>query len=290
MEHMKKLLLLFLISSTSLWAQEFRIVAVGDLHGDFDNAIAVLKKAQIIDEKLEWIGGKTILVQTGDEIDRGDGDRKVLDFFENLKPAAQMVGGEVYALLGNHEIMNADMDFRFVFEGGWSEFAEFSDLYKPSEANSLDFKSFGRAYAFNPGGPYAKILANRLSVLKIHDIIFVHGGLLPQYARIGIDNINAEVSNWLFGVSGRPQWFEDDQNPFWTRKLSLDTTEKDCALLKETLDLTKSKFMVVSHTVQSEINSACDGLVYRIDTGISTYYGGPLSALEILPDRVNIIK
>lgn len=287
---MKKLILLFLISISSLWAQEFRIVAIGDLHGDFDHTIAVLKKAQIINENLEWIGGKTILVQTGDEIDRGDGDRKIIDFFEKLKVLAQKDGGEVFPLLGNHEIMNAEMDFRFVFDGGWSEFEEFSGQYSPNGSATLEPKSFGRAFAFTPGGPYAKILSNRLSVLKIHDILFVHGGLLPHYAKMGIDNLNAEVSNWLLGVSGKPKWFEDDQNPFWTRKLSLNTTEKDCDLLKETLKITNSKFMVVSHTVQDEINSACEGQVYRIDTGMSEYYGGPLEALEILPDKVNIIR
>jgi len=287
---MKKLIFLFLLSFTSLYAKGFRIVAVGDLHGDFDHAVAVLKKASLIDENLQWIGKKTILVQTGDQIDRGDQDRKILDLFERLKPAAQRVGGEVYALVGNHEIMNADMDFRYVFDGGWGEFDEFADLYNSDGSTTLDSRSFGRAAAFTPGGPYAKILSNRLTVLKLHDIIFVHGGLLPQYAKRGIDTINAEVSNWLLGVSGRPEWFEDNQNPVWSRKFSLDTKEKDCELLKETLDLTKSKFMVVSHTVQSEINSACQGLVYRIDVGISGYYGGPISALEILPNQVNIIK
>jgi hypothetical protein len=200
-----------------------------------------------------------------------------------------MAGGEVYPLLGNHEIMNAEMDFRFVFDGGWSEFSEFADLYKPAVPNTLDPKSFGRAFAFSPGGPYAKILAKRLSVLKIHDILFVHGGLLPNYATRGIENLNAEVSNWLLGISQMPEWFVDAENPFWSRKFSMDTTENECALLKETLKITHTKFMVVSHTVQNEINSACENLVYRIDTGISNYYGGALQALEILPDKVNII-
>lgn len=287
---MKKTLLLFFLSFSSLFAQEFRIVAVGDLHGDFDSTVALLKKAKVIDDNLNWIGGKTILVQTGDEIDRGDHDRKILDFFEKLKPMAQMHGGEVHAILGNHEIMNAELDFRFVFEGSWAEFFEFADQYRPVEGNSLDPKTFGRIFAFSPGGPYAKLLSKRSSVLKIHDILFVHGGLLPEYANKGIENLNAEVSNWLLGVTEKPDWFLDAQNPFWSRKFSLDTTENECALLQETLKITGSKFMVVSHTVQKEINSACDGLVYRIDVGISKYYGGPLQALEILPDSVNIIR
>lgn len=49
-----------------------RIVAVGDLHGDFAHATEVLRMAAIIDKRMDWIGGPhTILVQTGDIVDRG---------------------------------------------------------------------------------------------------------------------------------------------------------------------------------------------------------------------------
>ncbi|KAJ9052409.1 hypothetical protein DSO57_1034434 [Entomophthora muscae] len=42
-----------------------RIVAVGDLHGDHQNAVKVLKMTNVIDADLKWAGGdRTILVQT----------------------------------------------------------------------------------------------------------------------------------------------------------------------------------------------------------------------------------
>ena len=52
-----------------------RIVAVGDLHGDLAATRAVLRLAGAIDDKDHWVGGELVLVQTGDEIDRGDDDR-----------------------------------------------------------------------------------------------------------------------------------------------------------------------------------------------------------------------
>lgn len=41
-----------------------RIVALGDLHGDLPNTLAILKFANIIDEDHHWIGGDAIFVQT----------------------------------------------------------------------------------------------------------------------------------------------------------------------------------------------------------------------------------
>jgi hypothetical protein len=42
-----------------------RIVAVGDIHGDLPAATKILRRAEVVDLKGQWIGGDTILVQTG---------------------------------------------------------------------------------------------------------------------------------------------------------------------------------------------------------------------------------
>ena len=45
--------------------------------------------------------------------------------------------------------------------------------------------------------------------------------------------------------------------------------------------------MVVGHTVQQQgINSACDNKVWRIDVGLSRFYGNKPSVLEIRGDQV----
>ena len=40
-----------------------RIVVVGDIHGDFNILITCLKKAKVINDSREWIGGSTHVVQ-----------------------------------------------------------------------------------------------------------------------------------------------------------------------------------------------------------------------------------
>ena len=46
------------------------IVAVGDLHGDYENALHVLNMANVVDKEGNWTGDIDLFVQTGDIIDR----------------------------------------------------------------------------------------------------------------------------------------------------------------------------------------------------------------------------
>ena len=51
------------------WTGVDRIVAVGDVHGDFEQFVKTLRAAKVIDDENSWIGGKTHLVQAvGNEI------------------------------------------------------------------------------------------------------------------------------------------------------------------------------------------------------------------------------
>src|SRR5256885_1640875 len=83
-----------------------RVVAVGDIHGDADQLVAVLRSASLIDDKGAWSGGKAHLVQTGDILDRGPDSRRAMDILMRLEIEATKAGGAVHALIGNHEAMN----------------------------------------------------------------------------------------------------------------------------------------------------------------------------------------
>jgi hypothetical protein len=239
-----------------------RLVALGDLHGDLDHARRALRLAGAIDASDRWIGGRLVLVQTGDEIDRGDGDRAILDLFEALKAQAAAAGGEVVALLGNH-----------VTPGGFAAFS----LVDGGDA------SRGRVLAFAPGGPYARMESSRPFVMKIGDTVFVHGGILPKHVAYGLDRMNDELDGWLAGKQhDPPAILIAEDGPVWTRAYSSEDAAPDCSDLATVLAQLGAKRMVVGHTVQHQgVNSACDGKVWRIDVGMSRYFGGPIQALEI---------
>jgi hypothetical protein len=260
-----------------------RIIAIGDLHGDLSSARRALRLAGAIDAHDAWVGGPLVVVQTGDEIDRRDDDRAVLDEIQSLKAQAAAAGGAVVALLGNHEIMNASMDFRYVTPGGFASFAAFADA-SAAEA--------GRTSAFHPGGRYATLLADRPLFAKVGDTVFVHGGILGKHLRYGLDRLNDEADAWLLGRRAKaPAPLLAEDGPLWTRAYSMPSEDPDCDALDEALSAMKAKRMVVGHTVQpSGISNACQGRVWRIDVGMSRAFGGPIEVLEIADEEVTVLR
>jgi hypothetical protein len=250
-----------------------RVVAVGDLHGDLDITRKVLRAAGAIDTSDKWIGGKLVVVQTGDTIDRGDDDRAVIDLLERLRGEAKKAGGELIAMSGNHETMNVAGDLRYV-----------------SEASAAAFEQ-GRAQAFAPGGPYARIFASWPVITKVDRSVFVHGGVLLKHVRYGIDRVNDETAAWMRGERAAPVIMMGEDAPVWSRLYSADDAlpAEACAQLKQVLSELGADRMVVGHTPQARgINSACGDRVWRIDTGLSHHYGGPLEWLEIEAGRARV--
>lgn len=62
-----------------------RIVAVGDLHGDFSAWRDILRAASLVDNKGRWTGGETILVQIGDAVDRGPNSLEIIQDLMRLQ-------------------------------------------------------------------------------------------------------------------------------------------------------------------------------------------------------------
>ncbi len=240
------------------------------------------------------MGGKLVVVQTGDLIDRGDDDRKVLDLVEKIKTEAPKSGGEVVALVGNHEIMNGELDFRYVTRGA---FAAFSDVTPKDDgaamaATKVDGSQRGRAAAFLPGGTYARMLARRPVIARVGDSIFVHGGVLPKHVRAGLDGINESARAWLNGEArSLAKELTAEDGPLWTRMYSAAPSREDCAVLEDALALLHATRMVMGHTVQKpDISPACNEKGWRIDVGMSKAYGGPIEVLEIRGNTVKILK
>ncbi|HEX4339904.1 MAG TPA: metallophosphoesterase [Polyangiaceae bacterium] len=268
-----------------------RLVAIGDLHGDLAATRAALRLAHAVDDADRWIGGKLVVVQTGDELDRGDGDRAIVELFDRLADSAHAAGGEVRALVGNHEVMNVAGDFRYVTAGGFAAFADVDTRRVPTAILSqFPVEARGRLAAFFPGGPYALRLSRRNAVVVVGDTLFVHGGVTVDHVRYGIGRFNREVSRWMSGEGAAPALSQDEQGPLWTRRYSDDKAGVDCDSLGAALAALGIRRMVVGHTPhESGITPACGDRVWRIDTGMSKFYGGPLQVLEIQGDKTTVL-
>lgn len=185
-----------------------RIIAIGDLHGDYKLTLDVLKLAKVIDNNLNWTGGDTIVVQVGDQVDRcrpyrykcndsrathndEASDIKILKLMTDLHNKALPSGGKVISLLGNHELLNVRGRMSYVSHMGLREF----DNYVDPDDKNIRFEDglAGRIHAFKPGNEYGKFLGcTRTSVLIIRDTIFIHAGLLPEI----IKNINLDDTDF----------------------------------------------------------------------------------------------
>lgn len=317
-----------------------RIIAIGDIHGDINLARKSLKLANLIDDNDEWIAEpkNTIVVQVGDQIDScrpipgvydchnkklendSQDDINVLNFFDKIRKKAISAGGEIYSLLGNHELMNAQGNFNYV---SYDNFYEFK--YTSPNGTMYEGPS-GRASAFIPGGPISSQLAcNRMSVLVIGSNMFIHAGILPilveRLEYLNIDHfsklkyLNAIVRKWLLAKLSDISEKESSElfinnnklSPFWTRVYgsipeNTNINSNECfTSVKKILQVFKIGRIIVGHTPQlftnnDGINGTCyekskhNNRLYRIDGGFSRAFNifdnkSLVQVLEILNDN-----
>jgi hypothetical protein len=258
-----------------------RVVALGDLHGDLGAAKAAFRLAGVIDDADEWIGGADIVVQTGDVLDRWSDERAVMDWMEARRIEAQAAGGDVILLAGNHEDNNLEAYYADVDPDSCAAYGDLpDDTSTVSPGVSAQCKK--RAASLLPGGTYARLIATKRVAVIVGDSVFVHGGLRPQHVAspASIDDMNARWGAFARGEAG-DEADGDIYDSMWDRSYSDDDVEPDCDSLSVVLERLGVSRMVVGHSIWPDINAACHGQVWRIDTAMSTYYGGDIEVLEI---------
>lgn len=255
-----------------------RLVGMGDIHGDLQTMMSILETAKLVSNKIgvdgnnnwRWTGGCATLVQTGDVVDRGDHSIEAVLQLEKLAKQAKKAGGRIIQLLGNHEVMSFAGDLRY--------------------ANQAEMRRTGGEAKFKarfaPGGDMHKILSVKDIIVTVNRTTFVHAGVLPSYAALGVAKMNriarAQLAtNELFGGI-----FGDD-GPIWTRRIIMEAMHGDCTEADLSLRLLGSSRMVIGHTVQPthRIVSYCDGKVIAIDIANSrAIYGKNPGCVEFFKD------
>lgn len=268
-----------------------RIIVLGDIHGDYQLAINLLKIAKVITvngDDIKWSGNKTIVVQVGDQIDRcrplnddkldcsnpittlndEDSDIKILKLFTDLDKEARKNGGMVISLIGNHELMNTQGYLTYVSQEGINGFKNYVDKKNP-EMKFSDGKK-ARKHAFEPGHEYGVFLGcTRMPAVIIGSNIFVHGGIINQIIdhlnisdRSNLENINIGVKKWLMGIIDMDQIGEilnvpSEKSLFWNRVLGKiepgkEYDEPTCSKnIDRVLSVLKVSNIIIGHTPQS---------------------------------------
>jgi hypothetical protein len=283
----------------SIFSDVKRIVAIGDLHGDFEKFTAVLHLCQLSRNEggqERWIGGATHLVQTGDVLDRGPDSKKVMDLLMSLETQAQKAGGRVHALIGNHEYMVMSGDLRYVSDGELAAFGEGPRGVPPLQPLPQPLPRF-RA-AFSATGTYGRWILSHNSVVRINDTLFMHGGLSPRYLNRDIAELNRFVVAELRGErDAKGGVGADPEGPLWFRGLAESMQPQLLeAFLQSMWTAQKARRIVMGHTIQERgITLRAGDRLALIDVGMSrwTLNGAPSClVIEKQPDgeRVNILR
>lgn len=268
--------------------QQKRIIAIGDLHGDYQLMIRCLRLAKVIDSNNKWIGGDTYIVQVGDQLDscrptdklcndpkseinrdtdtreNKAEDIRILEYMTELNKEAEQHNGAVISLIGNHEIMNVNGNMNYV---SYNDISKFKN-YKDRNNMNLVFKSAleARIHAFKPGNEYAELLAcTRLPVVIIGSFLFVHAGLINDFLQLmdiknrdDLYNISYVLRKWLLGLINKDYVVNiinsSKQSLFWDRILgkipkNMSNKHPDCVkYLQKSLEIFNVDKMVIGHT------------------------------------------
>jgi len=302
---------------TPAWADAERLIAIGDLHGDYDAYRALLTQAGLIDAKGHWSGKKAVFVQMGDAVDRGTKSRDIVLDLQRLQKEASHDGGQVIALIGNHEAMNMTGDLRYVAPAEYQNFvtpkseAVREQTFQANKAK-LEAKArqdnpqvtdaeikaafmekyplgyFEQRLAWMPNGELGRWVVTNPAVAVVGDSLFVHGGISTKYAALTVAQINEQVQAALKDTPGADKAIlEDEVGPLWYRGLT-EETEASKLDVAAALKAYGVKRIVIAHTPHlSGIQVLHDGHVIMVDTGIMHAYGGTHSFLSIEGGTIN---
>ena len=325
---MKKFLLgCFLIFTTGLqlavaaqdeWQGVDRIVAVGDIHGDYAAFLTVLTNAGIIDRRGRWDAGTTHFVQLGDIPDRGPDTDKIIEHMQDLERQARRAGGAVHALIGNHEAMNVIGDLRYVHPGEYEALRSRrarrlrDDFYKRVLAQQQDAnpefeppenyrEAFDANYplgfvehrmAWSQDGEFGRWVRDHNAVIKINRSLYLHGGISPAVLGQTITEINDRLRAELGATDPEaPGLAEMESGPLWYRGLANHDEVLEQAHVDAVLAFYDVDHIVVGHTPgMGTIVPRFGGKVLVIDTGISAYYGSYLASLLIEGDKLTTVQ
>lgn len=256
-----------------------KVVAVGDIHGDYKRLVQLLSQVSLVPgvpEKpsdVEWAGGNTVLICTGDLIDKGHHSLNVIACFRALQNKAAAAGGRVIVTMGNHEaefLANPDDDDkaeRFLDE------LDQAEIDPHDVARGSDKLGVGKFMARLPLG------------VKINDWFFAHAGstqgmTLTTLSREIADSVN-ETGFGAKVLVGERGLLEARLKPipWWEREH--DTPSDSESRLRGYADALGVKHLVMGHQPgkavfsdgrrrkAGEMLQKFDGLIFLIDVGMS---------------------
>lgn len=251
------------------------IFVTSDIEGNFNAFYSMLVGNNIIDKNFNWIFDQGHLVVCGDMFDRGNDVIPCLWLLYSLEKKAELFGGKVHFLLGNHDVMNLQLDIRYVEQ-------KYIQLAKILFDEIEDKKAYQNLMSTN--NELVKWISSKNSVEKIGKSLFLHGGISPELvdALFSIDEINQTVREHIHenliknpGLNVNANLIMGRKGPFWYRGLVQDYKQYyakvNMSQLDEILKYYDVDRIVIGHTIVSDqITTDFNNKIIRVDTKHST--------------------
>jgi hypothetical protein len=240
-----------------------KVIAVSDIHGEYEYFVDILINSGVIDSSLEWIWGDGHLVVDGDIFDRGDKVTESLWLVYRLEKQARAADGAVHFVLGNHELMVIRGDNRYVHD------KYLKGLCRKTRIKHEDL--------FGQDMELGRWLRSKPTLLKINDILFVHGGIAPIIIdrKFDMAEVNSEVRRGLDLRSSELAFDEParllfgGKGPLWYRGFHYEMEDDYPMATSEGIDSLLDYFgvsaVVVGHTGVDSVLSLFNSRVWAID-------------------------
>lgn len=244
--------------STCTFPMPDKLLAVSDIEGNFEKYFQLLTANNVMDSNYNWTFGQGHLVILGDLVDRGEYVTQCLWLTYYLENEATKYGGKVHYLLGNHEQMVLL---------GYNYYSALKYRFNCSKLR-IDLSQL-----FSEQTVLGRWLRCKNSMVKIGDLIFVHGGISPSILQydLSIEEINSIVRRDI-----DTQDYKTDESLallteegiLWYRGLVADilgNVKISEVELDKVLNAYSCRSFVIGHTPVDNVSKDFNGKVIRLD-------------------------
>lgn len=246
-----------------------KFLAISDFDGHIEGLTQVLRGEGIMDEAFNWTYGDGHLMISGDLFDRGFHIQESMWLLYKLESEAELAGGKIHLIIGNHEIFNMTDDWRYV------ETKYFNDAH-------LMGKRMSELY--DADSELGRWLRSKNIIERVGDYAYLHGGITPEVANLNltyteINDYGRLIMNGIDCPNSDCEEVTSGDGIYWYRGMVEE--ELTQAQVNNILDGFSVESVILGHTKASNIRSLYEGRVLAIDMfHVNNFSNGFMKALQ----------
>ncbi|MGH1362716.1 MAG: FlgD immunoglobulin-like domain containing protein [Calditrichia bacterium] len=244
-----------------------KFLAISDIEGNLEAFVMVLQDAGVIDEDYNWTFDDGHLFFVGDMFDRGNNVAECLWLLYRLESQAEIRGGKIHFVMGNHDIMNLIYDFRYVSQKYLNNVQLMGETLESLYADDTEL---------------GRWLRTKNIVERAGPFVFLHAGVSTQVHSINAtyDQLNDWARDEMDGNCSGSFCITVNSSVglYWYRGMAEETLAQQ--QVDDMISQLGGEMVVIGHTVFDDITLLYNEKVICIDLDHKdNYAAGFMSAL-----------